>query len=43
MNSIELVKFKDGKAIEHWSFMETRDMMKMMAPPPAAMDTAKTN
>lgn len=44
MNSIELVKFKDGKAIEHWSFMETRDMMKMMPlPPPAAMDTAKTN
>lgn len=30
MNSIELVKFKDGKAIEHWSFVEMREAMKMM-------------
>ena len=41
MQAIELVKFNsDGKAIEHWSFMEMRDVMKMMggagntAPPP---------
>ncbi|MBA3673570.1 MAG: ester cyclase [Chitinophagaceae bacterium] len=34
MESIELSKFKDGKAVEHWSFMEVQDMMKMMPPPP---------
>lgn len=37
-NSIEVVKFKDGKGIEHWSFMEAREAMKMMAPPPAPME-----
>ena len=44
MSSIEVVKFKDGKAIEHWGFMEMREMMKMMAnmPQPPA-DTAKKN
>jgi predicted ester cyclase len=31
--SIEVVKFKDGKATEHWAYMEMSDMMKMMAPP----------
>lgn len=30
MNSVDVVKFKDGKAIEHWSFAEYREMMKMM-------------
>ena len=34
MQAIELAKFKDGKAIEHWSFMETQDMMAMMAQQP---------
>jgi predicted SnoaL-like aldol condensation-catalyzing enzyme len=41
MTSIEVVKFnKDGKAIEHWGFMEPREMMKMMAqmPAPPKMD-----
>lgn len=28
---VELAKFKDGKAIEHWSFMEMQDMQDMMA------------
>ena len=36
MAAIEVAKFKDGKAIEHWNFMETREMMKMMPPPPAS-------
>ncbi|MEO8770977.1 MAG: ester cyclase [Ferruginibacter sp.] len=36
MGGIEVTKFKDGKAIEHWSFMDMADMMKMMPPPPAA-------
>ena len=31
MQAVEMVKFNaDGKAIEHWSFMESRDAMKMM-------------
>ena len=31
MQAVEMVKFNtDGKAIEHWSFMESREMMKMM-------------
>lgn len=27
---IELARFKDGKAVEHWTFMEPAVMMKMM-------------
>lgn len=36
MAAIELGKFKDGKAVEHWTFMQPADMMKMMggAQPP---------
>lgn len=33
-NVIELSRFKDGKAVEHWAFMNMQDMMKMMPPPP---------
>ncbi len=33
MQSVEVVKFKDGKATEHWAFMEMQDVMEMMAPP----------
>lgn len=37
MNSIDVVRYKDGKAVEHWSFGEIREMMQMMggatAPP----------
>lgn len=29
---IELARFKDGKAVEHWTFMEPAVMMKMMQP-----------
>ena len=35
MKSIEVVKFKDGKGVEHWSYMQPADMMKMMPQPPA--------
>jgi predicted SnoaL-like aldol condensation-catalyzing enzyme len=38
MKAVEVAKFKDGKAVEHWEFMEMQDVMKMMAPPPAKMD-----
>ena len=44
MSAVEVAKFKDGKAVEHWSFMQPSDMMKMMPPPPAPTmktDTAK--
>jgi predicted ester cyclase len=30
MKVIEVAKFKDGKATEHWSMMEPADLMKMM-------------
>jgi predicted ester cyclase len=30
MKGIELAKFKDGKAVEHWMMMEPADLMKMM-------------
>ncbi|MCW3106460.1 MAG: SnoaL-like polyketide cyclase [Segetibacter sp.] len=30
MHAIEVVKFKDGKAVEHWEYMEPGEMMKMM-------------
>jgi hypothetical protein len=37
MNSVQVVKFgKDGKAVEHWEYMQMSDMMKMM--PQAGMD-----
>ena len=43
MNGFELVKFKDGKATEHWSIYAMGDAMKMMSPPPPMeMDTTKT-
>ncbi len=46
MTSVEMVKYKDGKAIEHWAFMEPREMMKMMGsmpPAPAMTDTSKAS
>lgn len=38
MHVIEVARFKDGKAVEHWAYMEYRDMVKMMTPP---ADTSK--
>jgi Predicted ester cyclase len=38
MHAIELTKFKDGKATDHWSFMDMRDMAKMMQSPPPNLD-----
>ena len=31
MSGVEVVRFKDGKAVEHWAFMDAREMMKMMS------------
>lgn len=44
MSALEVAKFKDGKAVEHWTFMEPAEMMKMSAampppPPPAKGDS----
>jgi predicted SnoaL-like aldol condensation-catalyzing enzyme len=46
MNGVEVVRFKDGKAVEHWAFMDVREMMKMMGPQmptpsPTSTDKAK--
>src|SRR5687768_17917786 len=43
MRAIQVTKFKDAKAVEHWEYMEMGDMMKMMAAmsPPNKPDTAK--
>lgn len=42
MSSIEVTRFKDGKAEEHWAFMDAQDMAKMMAPPQTNMtDSSK--
>lgn len=30
MTAVEVTKFRDGKAVEHWSFLQPSDMMKMM-------------
>src|SRR5688572_32932550 len=37
MRAIQVTKFKDAKAVEHWEYMEMGDMMKMMPP----MDATK--
>ena len=41
MTALDVVKLKDGKATEHWSYMDPKDMMKMMGggkPADATMD-----
>jgi predicted SnoaL-like aldol condensation-catalyzing enzyme len=32
LHSMEVVRFKDGKAVEHWSYVDAGEMMKMMGP-----------
>lgn len=34
MTSVDISKFKDGKAVEHWVFMDPKELMQMMTPPP---------
>lgn len=50
MTSIDVTKFKDGKAVEHWIFMDPNEMMKMMMPQgqmpmtnPTSTDAAPTS
>ena len=42
LQEMEVIRFKDGKAIEHWSMMPPADVMKMMATTaaPVTMDNA---
>ncbi|MBI1343567.1 MAG: hypothetical protein GC171_11590 [Terrimonas sp.] len=35
MQAIEVVRFRDGKAVEHWSYMQPQDVVKMMGQMPA--------
>ena len=32
MTSVDVAKFKDGKGVEHWIFMDPKQMMQMMMP-----------
>lgn len=41
MTSVDVAKFKDGKAVEHWIYMDPKDMAMMMQPPPPPVDTTK--
>jgi predicted SnoaL-like aldol condensation-catalyzing enzyme len=43
MATIEVSKFRDGKAVEHWAFVNAQDMMKMMPQQPGTNtgDTVK--
>jgi predicted SnoaL-like aldol condensation-catalyzing enzyme len=39
MSSIDVSKFKDGKAVEHWMYMDPKDMIAMMPAAPSPADT----
>ena len=39
MTSVDVIKIKDGKMVDHWNYMTAADMMKMM--PPASGAAAK--
>ena len=41
MHSIEVVRFKDGKAVEHWGYMDAQEMMKMMGDHGMNMDMSR--
>lgn len=42
MSSVDVSKFKDGKAVEHWVYMDPKELMEMMPSGPApATDTLK--
>ncbi len=43
MHSVEVVRFVDGKAVEHWAYMEMGDVAKMMASKPGGKMPDKAN
>jgi predicted SnoaL-like aldol condensation-catalyzing enzyme len=34
MTSVDVIRVKDGKMVDHWNYVSPADMMKMMPPPP---------
>ncbi len=43
MTGVDVSKFKDGKAVEHWVYSDPNDVMKMMQPTtPTIVDTVKS-
>jgi ketosteroid isomerase-like protein len=43
-SGVDVVRIKDGKAVEHWSFEDPKAMMEMMQHmPPGSMDMPKTD
>jgi predicted SnoaL-like aldol condensation-catalyzing enzyme len=43
MRAIQVVRFENGKAVEHWEYMDMQDMMKMMNQMQPPADTTKNN
>lgn len=41
--SVDVIKIKDGKATDHWSFTSMKDMMEMMGQMPGDMQPAKND
>jgi predicted SnoaL-like aldol condensation-catalyzing enzyme len=41
MKAVDVVRFKDGKIVEHWEYVDMGDMMKMMNMPKTGADTTK--
>lgn len=42
MTSVDVSRFVNGKAVEHWVYMDPAELMKMMAPAPAPATTDGT-
>ena len=42
MSGVEVVRFKDGKAVEHWAFADPGEMMKMMSAMQPPKDTSRS-
>jgi predicted SnoaL-like aldol condensation-catalyzing enzyme len=40
-HAIQVVRNKDGKIVEHWEYMQPKEMMKMMPQGPPAKEDAK--
>jgi predicted SnoaL-like aldol condensation-catalyzing enzyme len=43
MTGVDVVKFKDGKATDHWNYMDPKDMMKMMPAAGGKMESKKAD
>ncbi|MBD0331099.1 MAG: ester cyclase [Chitinophagaceae bacterium] len=43
MHAIEVTKFRNGKAVEHWAFMDMQSMAKMMTQQPNMNNMSKAD